>query len=416
MSQIVKPFIKNSFDRPLKNSARPSFWKIGIISTLFVLSVITLQFFPWQGNRELHTIMEVIATLLATIIGVLALVRFYSKKNSVYLFLASGFLGTALLDGYHAIVTSNVLNYLMPSPPDSLIPWSWNASRTFLAIVMMLMWGVLKWEDTKGKSAPICEKCVYKMIGILTIASFFFFSCVPLPRAYYPEFFFGRPEEFIAGAFFGIALFGFAFRVVLRADSFETWLVWSLLVGFVGQTIVMSRSFMLFDLPFDLAHLLKIVSYLLVLIGLVVEFQTLFHRLDESRMSLQKLSDTLVEQTDYANRMVLEAKAASVAKSEFLANMSHEIRTPMTAIIGYADFLAGEEGLDKAPPERRDSICTIQRNAQHLLTIINDILDMSKIEAGKTVVEQIPLFPVELVEESISLIQSRAEGKGIQLA
>ena len=399
-----------------ENRSRQSVWGIGIIALLFVIAAIALQFLSWQGNRELHTVMEVVATLLAGVIGVLALARYYSKKNSVYLFLATGFLGTALLDGYHAVVTSSLLSYLMPSPPDSLIPWSWNASRTFLAILMTLMWGASKWEEKQGKTNPICEKCVYKVVGLLTLTSFFFFSCFPLPRAYYPEFFFGRPEEFIAALFFAIALFGFASRAVIKINAFETWLVWSLMVGFVAQAIVMSRSFRLFDLPFDLAHSLKIISYLLVLVGLLIEFHTLFHRLEESRTSLKKLSNSLVVQTDYANRMVLEAKAASVAKSQFLANMSHEIRTPMTAILGYADLLAGEEGLEKAPSERRDSILTIQRNAQHLLTIINDILDMSKIEAGKTVIEQIDVCPITVVEEVVSLIQSRAEGKGINLA
>ena len=109
-----------------------------------------MQFLSWQSDRELHTIMEVVSTVVAAFVGVLAFVRYFSKKNITYLFLATGFMGTALLDGYHAVVTSSLLNYLMPSPPESLIPWSWNASRTFLAILMTIMWVASQWERKRG--------------------------------------------------------------------------------------------------------------------------------------------------------------------------------------------------------------------------------------------------------------------------
>ncbi len=381
----------------------------GIVGAAVITASIALQLIPWQGARELHTVMEVLATSLAAMVGVLALVCFYSNKKITYLLLATGFMGTALLDGYHAVVTSSLLNYLMPSPPESLIPWSWNASRTFLAILMTIMWVAAYRERKHGKPGKIHEGVVYLMIGGLTLTSFVFFAFTPLSRAYYPEFFFGRPEEFIAATFFAIALFGFTTSRDLRFNSLNGWLVWSLLVGFVSQAVVMSRSFMLFDTPFDLAHLMKIGSYGLVLTGLMVEIRQLFRRLEESRVSLRTLSDGLFEQTAYANSMAAEAEAASLAKSEFLANMSHEIRTPMTAILGYTDLLAeGEEG----PQQRLETIDTIRRNADHLLTIIND---MSKIEVGKMSVERIETNPAEIVEEVASLMRLRAAGKSIDI-
>ncbi|HIK90669.1 MAG TPA: response regulator [Planctomycetes bacterium] len=109
------------------------------------------------------------------------------------------------------------------------------------------------------------------------------------------------------------------------------------------------------------------------------------------------------------------AEAATLAKSEFLANMSHEIRTPMTAILGFSDVLLGEEGLAEAPPERVKALETIQRNGKYLLQLINDILDLSKIEASKLEVEQIAWSPARLVDDVAALMRVRAVAKGLPL-
>ncbi len=107
------------------------------------------------------------------------------------------------------------------------------------------------------------------------------------------------------------------------------------------------------------------------------------------------------------------ADVANSSKSEFLANMSHEIRTPMTAILGFTDLL--ESDFSKDASQTANAIQTIRSNANHLLTIINDILDMSKIEAGKMTVEEIDASPDQIVEEVASLMRPRALGKGIDL-
>jgi signal transduction histidine kinase len=109
------------------------------------------------------------------------------------------------------------------------------------------------------------------------------------------------------------------------------------------------------------------------------------------------------------------AEQASAAKSEFLANMSHEIRTPMTAVLGYADVLFEEGNLQQAPPQRLEAIVTIKRNVGHLLGIINDILDLSKIEAHKLAVEKIACSPGELLQDVRALVAVPADAKGLAL-
>ena len=104
------------------------------------------------------------------------------------------------------------------------------------------------------------------------------------------------------------------------------------------------------------------------------------------------------------------AEAASLAKSEFLANMSHEIRTPMTAIIGFAGMvLRNSEDVTK----RLEWAEIIQRNAAHLLELINEILDLSKVEAGQMKVERISCDLPALLSEIVTLMRPRAVEKGL---
>ena len=117
-----------------------------------------------------------------------------------------------------------------------------------------------------------------------------------------------------------------------------------------------------------------------------------------------------------------QLKAADATKSQFLANMSHEIRTPMTAILGYAELVAETiDCCERCPAhsgcssrsENHTSMATIRRNGEHLLGLINDILELSRVETGKMTVDRIPCSLVTLVEETAALMQAQAAAKGL---
>ena len=112
-------------------------------------------------------------------------------------------------------------------------------------------------------------------------------------------------------------------------------------------------------------------------------------------------------------RSKLAAEDANVAKSDFLANMSHEIRTPMNAILGFTDWL--QRGMAQSPEEQQEYLSTIHSSGSHLLRLINDILDLSKIEAGKLEIDRIEQNPYEVINDVASILSVRAQDKGIEL-
>ncbi len=145
---------------------------------------------------------------------------------------------------------------------------------------------------------------------------------------------------------------------------------------------------------------------------------------EQARQETEESNMRLEQAIERANRLAVAAEAANMSKSEFLANMSHEIRTPMTAITGFAELLRDEvlccpvchEHAECEMRQRNQHyVETVLANGRHLLEIINDILDLSKIEAGQLEVEAIPFSLRELIDDTYRLIGPRAAAKGLPL-
>ncbi|MDR1614579.1 MAG: response regulator [Campylobacteraceae bacterium] len=183
---------------------------------------------------------------------------------------------------------------------------------------------------------------------------------------------------------------------------------------------------------FAISATIWIVSLLLLLTGFVYarkfltniqDLGNVFARVEDLAGTQNRLDLDTAEDTSKAYKIIdqalinialekRKAEEASAAKSIFLANMSHEIRTPLNGIIGFTDLLK-ESGLDG---EKLEFVEVIQKSSENLLTIINNVLDLSKIESNKVELDEIPFLPIQEFENAVEVYGPKAAEKNIQLS
>ena len=113
-------------------------------------------------------------------------------------------------------------------------------------------------------------------------------------------------------------------------------------------------------------------------------------------------------------RKTAELEVASRHKSEFLASMSHELRTPLNAVIGFSEVLL-DELFGEVNPKQEEYLEDIRASGRHLLELLNDILDLSRVEAGKMELELVDVSLRQLLEDGVAMVRERAVRKGLSL-
>lgn len=127
---------------------------------------------------------------------------------------------------------------------------------------------------------------------------------------------------------------------------------------------------------------------------------------------ISSVAEAMLRANANAKKAQQQAEAANRAKSEFLATMSHELRTPLNAILGFTDLMLNDPN---ATREQRENLTIINRSGEHLLSLINDVLDMAKVEAGKLLLDVKPCDFNAMIQDIINMMRVRAEEKSLQL-
>jgi PAS domain S-box-containing protein len=304
--------------------------------TLFALltagSFLLRQNFGWETGATIHTVMESIATVLAFIIGGLALVRYYSRKQITFLLIGCGFLGAGLLDLNHALTTSD---WIMSARveidpalrPSDLFAWTWTAERMFLSL--FLFGSLLAWrqEVREGGGETVPEEWVYGTALVMAISNLLFFEWVPLGTLTYPFQPIPRPAEFIPATLFAAAFVGFLRKGSWRRDAFEHWLLASLLISTLAHGGFMAFSEQRYDAHFDAAHLLKIASYVSILAGLLSNVYETFIRESKGLEALTVSNAALAHEIEVRAHTEQAAKESRGRLQEFLDNANDLIQS-----------------------------------------------------------------------------------------
>ena len=204
-----------------------------------------------------------------------------------------------------------------------------------------------------------------------------------------------------------LELLGKTYQELIHPDDLEQSLInrQRALAGEI-QTFSLEKRYVCKDGRFRWVHLTA--SLMCDALGVPQYFLSIIEDIQERK----EAEDILREAKEAALREAAQSADANRTKSEFLANMSHELRTPLNAILGFTQLMARDKALNRTA---HDYLKIISRSGEHLLNLINDVLEMSKIEAGQIVLHATCFDLYDLLHNLYDLLQLKAEAKGLQL-
>ncbi len=373
-----------------------------------------------------HTVLEWSSLLAAVFTAVLAFTHYRLERDPATPVIGMALFCAGALDVFHILAADRLIDAVADNR--QLIPFTWALARLWNALILIVGPLVLllhppdtapKEQSRRAEGAlehdhgPRRTLFVLVTCGVFVVFAYaLVYACAHstrLPQTLYPDAVVSRPWDVVPLVLFvvaGVVLYGFHRR---QPSVFTASLVLSCIPQVAAQTAMAFGSDTLYDNNFNVAHSLKVVAYTIPFVGLVLDYVRTYHLARRSNEELEALVRARTKELHHAEAA---AQAASRAKSDFLARMSHELRTPLNSILGYTQIFRRDDTLDERQHKGLD---VIERSGEHLLGLINDILDLSKIEAGKLELMRRP-FRLPLLLENIVDSEGPRRGFGRVLA
>ena len=278
----------------------------------------------WVLGQPFHGVLETLATALALVVGALALVRFYSKKQQTFLFIGTGFLGTAVLDAFHALASTGLVGDPERAGDQHLASLSFTASGALLSLFVLMSWVAWHRERLHPQRPKYRELSVYLWATLLTLAAFAAFAFLPGSWAVFPDRTLSQPLGLFPALIFSLALVGYLWKGHWRFDAFDHWLVTALVVSVMAHGAYITFSHQVHDSGFTAAQLLKVLSYAGILIGLMVSVYVTFRREEEVAEAAQAANTALAREIDIRRQAERAIQESEERLQDFLDN-AHDL-------------------------------------------------------------------------------------------
>lgn len=248
-----------------------------LVPVVLALGCFQFSHVPWEGGREIFSLMSLASTGLAFFLGLIALTTFFSKQENDYFLLSIGLFGTGFLEACQLVITSGFFESYFAGILAPASAWSSSISQIFFSVIMLLtLWFWKRSQDPQNKA--ISKTKIFLGMSFLTAGHAAFFFVGPWPQDY--------QMEFVAGILFLSAAVGYYRKGLWATETLEHWILLSLIINAFSQLAYLPFSMKSNDLTAFAAHFLKQAGYFCLLIGLV---KNMYQILEEAHKTKQDL-------------------------------------------------------------------------------------------------------------------------------